>query len=69
MPPFFLGLVALAAAAAAAADPAAALLQPDWWPTPSQLRYQTNEIVALIHFNMATYSQRDAGDVSCGSSN
>ena len=54
-----------AAAAAAAAPPA----PPEWWPTPAQLQYQTNEIVALITLNMATYAQRNGGDVSCGTSN
>eukprot|EP01116_Phalansterium_solitarium_P016962 TRINITY_DN405_c0_g1_i1.p1 TRINITY_DN405_c0_g1~~TRINITY_DN405_c0_g1_i1.p1 ORF type:complete len:619 (-),score=278.33 TRINITY_DN405_c0_g1_i1:113-1969(-) len=36
-------------------------------PTPSQLRYETNEIAALIHFNMATFFQD--GDPGCTKNN
>lgn len=36
-------------------------------PTPAQLRYQQQEIVALTHFNMATFF-RD-GDPACDASN
>eukprot|EP00933_Yihiella_yeosuensis_P015404 TRINITY_DN13443_c0_g2_i1.p1 TRINITY_DN13443_c0_g2~~TRINITY_DN13443_c0_g2_i1.p1 ORF type:complete len:486 (+),score=82.37 TRINITY_DN13443_c0_g2_i1:23-1459(+) len=36
-------------------------------PTPSQIKYQHDEIMALIHFNMATFSKD--GDLSCSAEN
>lgn len=36
-------------------------------PTPAQLAYQRGEIVALTHFNMATFVQD--GDPACNPSN
>ena len=36
-------------------------------PTPPQLKYQRNEIMALIHFNMATFAKD--GDPGCDASN
>ena len=36
-------------------------------PTPAQLKYQNNEIMALILFNMATFAKN--GDPGCDESN
>lgn len=36
-------------------------------PTPAQLKYQRNEIAALIHFNMATFAHN--GDPGCAAEN
>jgi len=36
-------------------------------PTPAQLRYQSTDFVALIHFNMGTYAHN--GDPCCDASN
>ena len=36
-------------------------------PTPAQLKYQKNEIMALIHFNMATFAKD--GDPGCSEDN
>ena len=36
-------------------------------PTPAQLKYQKNEIMALIHFNMATFAKD--GDPGCSADN
>ena len=36
-------------------------------PTPPQLKYQKDEIMALIHFNMATFAKD--GDPGCDASN
>ena len=36
-------------------------------PTPAQLRYQKHEIMALIHFNMATFAKD--GDPGCSEDN
>ena len=38
-------------------------------PTPAQLRYQKNEIMALIHFNMGTVSENGGLDPSCNKDN
>ena len=38
-------------------------------PTPAQLKYQRNEIMALIHFNMGTFSKDGGSDPSCDKSN
>ena len=38
-------------------------------PTPAQLKYQKNEIMALIHFNMGTVSENGGLDPSCNKDN
>jgi hypothetical protein len=38
-------------------------------PTPAQLKYQKHEIMALIHFNMGTFSKDGGSDPSCNKDN
>lgn len=57
-------LLLLAPPAAAAAATATATVPQ---PTTPQLAWQRNEIMALIHFNMATFFQN--GDPGCNAAN
>lgn len=44
-------------------------MKPSWYPTAPALAYQQREIIALIHFNMATYTQKQHGDATCSADN